>query len=131
MPAATQSFSGARPAWAASLAALLFLPALAHGIEFIVHWLAGTVLLRQSIAASVFFTVAATAFNLFAMRRNVLTVGRDSQSLIDDLRQLPGTILAFSTTLPRALLRLRAKERLAAMSAPAVAAAVETGQTDA
>jgi hypothetical protein len=87
----TQAFSRAKHPWVA----LLLLPTLGHTAEFLVHRAAGTPLLAKSIAASVAFSMLTTAFNLFAMRRGVLVVGADEQSLRADLRRLPGLIAAF------------------------------------
>jgi len=89
---------------------MVLLPLLSHSIEFLVHYLHGTPKLGPSIVASVSFTALATLFNLFAMRRGVLVVGsagrRDSEdtaSLAGDMRQIPGTILAFILAGPIAL----------------------------
>jgi hypothetical protein len=49
------------------------------------------------------FTALATLFNLFAMRRGVLVVGRAESSLASDMRQIPQTILAFILAGPIAL----------------------------
>jgi hypothetical protein len=94
--AVTQQISTARPAWQASAAALILLPVVAHFLEFLLHFVRGTPNLGRSIAISVAFTGVATVFNLFAMRRGVLMVGPRSRSLIDDLRALPATMLAFA-----------------------------------
>lgn len=71
----TQTLRHARPLRAATLTASVLLPAFGHSTELLVHWLRGTEALAASIAASVSFTVVATAFNLHAMRHGVLTVG--------------------------------------------------------
>ena len=105
--AITQALSGARPAWAASAVAIVLVPIVAHTAEFLVHSAAGTARLGTSILASVAFTVTTTLFNLFAMRRGVLTVGRGSRSLPEDLRLLPGVILSFVSVVPRAMWRPR------------------------
>jgi hypothetical protein len=108
--AITQALSGARPAWAGSLSAIVILPLLAHTAEFLVHRLAGTERLGASIGTSVAFTAVTTLFNSFAMRHGVLTVGEHSRSFGDDLRVLPRTLAEFITAVPRALLRLRRTE---------------------
>jgi hypothetical protein len=103
----TQALSGARPVWASSAVAIVLLPVVAHSAEFLVHQAAGTPRLGSSIFASVMFTVSTTMFNLYAMRRGVLTVGHDSRSLREDVRRLPAVIVSFITLVPRALWRLR------------------------
>jgi hypothetical protein len=105
--AITQALSTAAPVWAGSVAALVILPTIAHSAEFVVHHLAGTARLGQSVGASVVFTAVTTLFNTFAMRRGVLVVGADGRSFIDDLRALPGTVLAFVAVVPRAIWSLR------------------------
>jgi hypothetical protein len=103
--AITESFSAARPAWAATAAAMLALPLLAHSLEFIVHWLRGTPKLALSIGTSVIFTGLSTAFNLYAMRRGVLITNGKSKSLRHDLGQIPLLLIAFVLTGPREIVR--------------------------
>jgi hypothetical protein len=107
--ALTQAFRTAEPAWAATLAAMVLVPAFAHSIEFEVHWAAGTAALGTSIAASVGFSVLSTVFNLFAMRRGVLVVGEGTGSLAQDLRRLPAIVLQFVAAAPLAVARLVAR----------------------
>jgi hypothetical protein len=101
--ALTQAFRKADPAWAAGVTVMVLLPLVSHSIEFLVHYLHGTPKLGPSIIASVCFTALATLFNLFAMRRGVLVVGRAESSLASDMRQIPRTILAFLVAGPIAL----------------------------
>ena len=103
--AITESFSVARPAWAATVAAMAALPLLAHSLEFIVHWLRGTPKLALSIGTSVIFTGLSTAFNLYAMRRGVLTTSGKSTSLRHDLGQIPVLLVEFVLTGPREIVR--------------------------
>lgn len=103
--AMTQAFRKAQPAWAASLAALLLLPAVGHTLEYIVHSTAGTPLLYRSIFASVALTGFSTLFHLFAMRRGIFVVGEDGSSFVDDLKRLPGTAFEFFALVPRMVLR--------------------------
>jgi hypothetical protein len=99
--ALTQAFRDARPAWAGTVAAMLILPAIAHAIEFAVHWLRGTARLADSLALSIAFTALSTCFNLFAMRRGALTVGSGCTSLWTDLRRVPALLAAFAIDLVR------------------------------
>ena len=48
-----------------------------------------------SVATSVVFTARSTAFNIYAIRRGVLTIGERSKSLRHDLCQIPQLLLAF------------------------------------
>jgi len=103
--AITESFSSARPAWAATAAAMVALPFLAHSLEFVVHWLRGTPKLGLSIGTSVIFTAVSTAFNLYAMRRGILITSGKSKSLRHDLIRIPPLLLAFVLSGPREIIR--------------------------
>ena len=103
--AITESFSLARPAWAATMVAIVALPFLAHSMEFVVHWVRGTPNLGLSIGTSVIFTALSTAFNLYAMRRGILVTSRNGKSLRHDLSQMPPLLLAFILAGPREIVR--------------------------
>jgi len=103
--AITELFSEARPVWAAMTAAMVVLPLVNHSLEFLVHWLRGTPKLGLSIAASVLFTACSTAFNVYAMRHGVLTVGGKSKSLREDLARLLPLLGQFLLAGPRAIFR--------------------------
>jgi hypothetical protein len=103
--AITESFSLARPAWAATAVAMVALPFLAHSMEFVVHWVRGTPNLGLSIRTSVIFTALSTAFNLYAMRRGILVTNRNCRPLRHDLIQIPPLLLAFALAGPREIVR--------------------------
>jgi hypothetical protein len=103
--AITEAFCDVAPAWAAGVTVMILLPILNHSVELLVHWLRGTHNLAASIGASVCFTAISTLFNLYAMRRGALIVGRGSRSLARDLLHLPGLLLDFVLLVPRAILR--------------------------
>jgi hypothetical protein len=103
--AITESFSLARPAWAATAVAMVALPFVAHSMEFVVHWVRGTPNLGLSIGTSVIFTALSTAFNLYAMRRGILVTSRNGKSLRHDLSQIPPLLLAFLLAGPREIVR--------------------------
>lgn len=103
--AVTESFSEARPAWAAMTAAMVVLPLFTHSLEFLVHWLRGTPKLGLSISASVIFTALSTSFNVYAMRHGVLTVGRTRKSLREDLGRILPLLGQFLLAGPRAIAR--------------------------
>lgn len=107
--AITEAFSAAQPSWAATAAAMVLLPLLAHTLEFLVHWLRGTPNLGLSIATSVIFTAFSTAFNLFAMRRGVLITSGESKSLSHDLSRIPLLLLEFLWAGPKQLIRVLAR----------------------
>lgn len=93
--ALTQYFAARRQSTAAGWTALVVLPAISHGVEWLVHSWAGTPILGWSIAGSVAFSFMTTRFHLVAMRRGVLTVGPGSASWTQDLRAMPATVAAF------------------------------------
>jgi hypothetical protein len=85
---------------------MVILPALNHSLEFLVHWLRGTPKLGLSISASVIFTALSTAFNLYAMRHGVLTVGNRRKTLREDMGRLLPLLGQFLLAGPRAILQL-------------------------
>lgn len=93
--ALTQSFRHARPAWQATLTAMVLLPLVSHSIELLIHWWRGTPKLAVSILASACFTALSTAYNLFAMRHGALIVGQDASTLGEDLRRTPAILWKF------------------------------------
>lgn len=99
--ALTQAFRRAEPRWAATVWALVVVPAAAHFLELVVHWWRGTPELTLSIVASVALTFLSTGFTLFAMRRGTLVVGRSAPSLLADVRALPGLIIQFTAVVSR------------------------------
>jgi hypothetical protein len=101
--AVTQTLGEAEPEWLAAGSAMVLLPLSSHSLEFLVHWLRHTPNLRASIISSLCFTVVSTLFNIYAMRRGTMIVGRDAPSLREDLRVLPRVIFDFPFWLWRAL----------------------------
>jgi hypothetical protein len=93
--ALTQRIGRLEPERRSMIIALIVLPTIAHALEFLLHWARGTPNLAGSIAASIAFTMLSTAFNVYAMRRGVLTCGPGSGSLLDDLRRLPRLVRDF------------------------------------
>jgi hypothetical protein len=71
----------------ATWAALIVLPTLAHGVEYIVHFWAGTARIGPAIMASIAISVATTRFSLFVMRRG-LFVSRGHRSFSGDVVEL-------------------------------------------
>lgn len=91
----TQYFARLQSERTATRAATVIVPGIAHVVELGVHLWADTAVLGWSILGSIMFSVVTTRFNLFAMRRGVLTVGRDSATWWQDLRALPALVVAF------------------------------------
>jgi hypothetical protein len=76
-------------------AAVAGIAAAGHAAEYLVHRAAGTPRLGTSMVASVAFTLLTTGFNLYAMRRGVLITGAGRQTLVADLRRIPGLLRDF------------------------------------
>jgi hypothetical protein len=108
-----QSFRRAQPAWAATLTVMVILPTFNHTVELAVHWLNGTPQLGRSVLVSVVFSLFSACFNLFAMRRGVLVVGREHHTLFEDLWLLPSVVTQFVVAAPLALWQcvMRYRER--------------------
>lgn len=88
----SQSFRRVEPAWKATLAIMVALPALAHGIEFTVHSLTGTARLYESVAASVAFSMFTSVVSYFLHRRDILVVGDGARPLLVDIFHIPGEL---------------------------------------
>lgn len=93
--ALTQAFRRAEPERAATVAVMVLLPLVGHGLELALHWSRGTPRLAESILASVALTAFSTAFNIFAMRRGALIVGAGSRPLSQDLLHMPALFASF------------------------------------
>jgi hypothetical protein len=93
--AITQRLRHTRPPWIGTLAVMVLVPLLSHGVEALVHWRAGTPHFTVALAASMSLTVVTTTFDLYAMRRGVLIAGAGGASLTDDLIRLPGLVVGF------------------------------------
>ena len=103
--AITQAFRRVEPVRAGTIAAVVVLPVISHSLEFLVHWWRDTAVLGVSIVASMVLTALSTTFNLFAMRRGTLIVGRDRRSLLSDLVAMPGLFAQFVAIAARRLVR--------------------------
>ncbi|MBC7927000.1 MAG: hypothetical protein H7039_15235 [Bryobacteraceae bacterium] len=107
----TQAFRRCEPVWVATLFVMLVLPASSHAIEYAVHSLRGTPQLARSIRISICFTIIATLFNYYAMRRGVLVVGESRRSFGQDLKDMPKIIGGFLVIGPLTLWRLATGRR--------------------
>lgn len=112
--AVVQSFRRAQPFWLANLIVSIMLPAFSHAVEFFTHYAQerylwdvfaasdNSVARQRAFAISVLFSVISALFNLFAMKHGVLLVGagEETQSLWDDVKQLPRMVGEFTAFLP-------------------------------
>jgi hypothetical protein len=99
--AITQVLGAAEPEWQGAAAAAILLPLSSHSMEFLLHWLRHTPHLKTSMIASMTFTVFSTLFNVYAMRRGTLVVGKNCASLVEDMRAMPRIIGGFLAVFPQ------------------------------
>lgn len=85
--ALTEYFARLPSRRAATWAAVIVLPTVAHSVEYAVHLWAGTARIGPAIVASVAISVATTRFSLFVMRRG-LFIGCSDRSFSADVVQL-------------------------------------------
>ena len=84
---------------------MVALPALAHGIEFAMHFLRGTPKLYESAVESVGSSMFTCVLSYWLHRRNVVIVGEGARPLLVYVFQLPGELLDILVTKPIRLLR--------------------------
>ncbi len=114
---AIQSFRYVRPFWGAWIVSMTLLPAFSETLEFVLHRMRGTQRLGATIVVSISLTAISTLLELLTMRRGVLTVGKTSGSLIQDLKKLSGLTGIFSRRMVRNVALLAPKNSSAQRSA--------------
>lgn len=70
----------------ATAMALVVMPALAHGVEYLIHLAAGTPHIASAILGSILVSVGTTRFSLFVMRRGLFLPG--GRSFASDVCEL-------------------------------------------
>ena len=101
----SQSFRRVQPAWKGTLVMMVALPAVAHGVEFVVHSLQGTARLYESVAASIAFSMVSCVVSYLLHRRGVLIVGHGARPFATDLIQLPVELFDLLLRKPLGLVR--------------------------
>lgn len=96
-----QNIRKAKPAWLAWLLGAWLVPALIQVGENAFHYAVGTSRLHRGIIISICLSAASATFNLFAMRRGSLLAGPGSESLLNDLGNMPQLLLDFVLIVPR------------------------------
>lgn len=104
--AVSQQFRRITPPGKGTLSAMLLVPAFAHLIEFCIHTLRGTPNLKNSILASVTFSILSVLFNLHIMRAGAMIIGKDGRTFAEDMRMMPRLILSFLLFVPMKLAAL-------------------------
>jgi hypothetical protein len=105
MGAITQRLRCARPIVATGVVVWLAMPAAMVAVEAAVHHIFATPHLRVGLTLSFLLASVASGFGWFAQRRGVLLAGSAQDSVVHDLRALPGVVLDFFATPLRALTR--------------------------
>ena len=103
LAAITQRIRHARPVWATGIAVWLGVPSSLLTVQSTVHHLAGTPHMKTGLIASFCMAAFGSGFNWYAQRRGVLITGPESAG--GDLKMLPGVLLDFVTSGPRALFK--------------------------
>jgi hypothetical protein len=116
--ALAQSLRSAQPTWQAEMLLFLVFPFSSQFLEFTVHALFGTAVFRAGLFASAALTGLSALFNLFAMRRGALLIGKEGRRFTDDLCSLPGLALAFVLAVPANLAQLLARLWRFSLAAP-------------
>jgi hypothetical protein len=101
----TEAIRNCEPAWAAPWTALVLLPVFGHVVEYTVHFLRGTPRIGMGVSVSIGVSALSTLFNLYAMRRGVLVVGKGGRTFLQDLAALPLLLVRFAASGPLALWR--------------------------
>jgi len=96
-----QNIRKAKPAWLAWLVAAWLVPAMIQLCANAFHYAVGTSRLHRGIIISICLSAASATFNLFAMQRGSLLSGPGSETLLNDLGNMPRLILDFVLIVPR------------------------------
>jgi hypothetical protein len=88
----TQSFRYAQPSGAAYLTSMILIPLISDTMQLAIHALCGAPRLGATFVATIVFTVFSTMVELFAMRHGIFVIGRNSNSLLQDIRSIPKLI---------------------------------------
>ena len=96
-----QHIRKAKPAWLAWLVGAWFVPVLIQSCANALHHAVGTSRLHRSIVISLCLSAISATFNLFAMRRGRLLSGPGSETLMNDLGNMPRLIYDFILIVPR------------------------------
>ena len=96
-----QKLRHSKPAWLAWLVGACFVPILIQLCENAFHYAVGTSRLHRSIVISICLSALSATFNLFAMRRGTLLSGAGSETLMNDLGNMPRLIHDFILIVPR------------------------------
>jgi hypothetical protein len=87
-----QAFVNAQPAWLAGLCMVVFLPAGAHVVEYLVLRAGGAAHAEVITLTSMVCSLLSLVVNWSLMRRGILVTGPGTASLASDLRRIFGLI---------------------------------------
>jgi hypothetical protein len=86
-----------RPRILAWLIVVIFVPVLSLGADSLVHLWLNTANAHALGIGALIFTLVSAMFHWHMLQNGVMLVGKDSGSLIGDLKQLPKLVLSFFT----------------------------------
>lgn len=101
----TQCMRHATPRWATNLIFAIGLPAALLLLDALAHLATGMTHMRASLIGTGAFSMLATLFNLYIMRKGALLVGDEGSSLMSDMVRMPRLVLGFLLDIPRAAWR--------------------------
>jgi hypothetical protein len=88
-----QRFRKAEPAWLAGALVSVPLALASHALEYAVLRAGGATGVRTGMVVSVVISAGSLLLNLRLIRRGVLITGEGSESLLCDLRRIPGALV--------------------------------------
>lgn len=108
-----QMFRRVEPAWQALVVIMLLIPAVSHTLEFIVQhtyaFATGTTQQTdEAIVRSICVSIISALFNLFAMRRGLMLVGKDEdrKSIWGDMKHTPVVVVEFVAFIPMEIAKM-------------------------
>ncbi|HVP64045.1 MAG TPA: hypothetical protein VMT82_04055 [candidate division Zixibacteria bacterium] len=91
----TQAMRFARPEWLSKIMFAFVLPAGLLALDYTVHYYTGMRRMLLSVIMAGTFSALSSLFNLYIMRHGALLVGREGDSLTQDMARMPRLIGGF------------------------------------
>ncbi len=90
-----QAVRNRRPTWLAVLLITIAVPGVSQGLDYLLHRLMATPNLRAGTLVGLIISAITSLFNWYSMRRGTLLVGREQDTLVHDLCNLPRLVVGF------------------------------------
>ena len=101
----TQCMRFATPEWATNLVFAIVLPSTLLLLDGLAHLATGMTHMRASLIGAGMFSMLASLFNLYIMRKGALLVGGRGGTLLSDMTRMPRLVLGFLLVIPCAAWR--------------------------